>query len=313
MLRIIWPGPLPKNNLARLFYPSIDRLLELIENKSAHKNSNRTAIADEFSRILYHIRIKRFNKTTNRNRLVEGDRLLASYIDKNQDGLVKFLDVGASDGITTLDTVNYFTSKLGLKIIAYALDPYLFLLRREKLIVVEYVTTNGHPVLVRIGPIGLVLTPWERPRGFLSSMEIWLTKWIVSGYLKLANFRSKMRLTAKIRLVNPEVIKAGNIVLVEMDIFEINPAMLESMDMIRASNIITFAYFSESSIKKALKVFHRYLHPGGLLLISRNISIGDKEVECGSLWKKMGVTFTHIADLSFKSEIKDIVDQFRSD
>jgi hypothetical protein len=238
--------------------------------------------------------------------------LLASYFDAKHGDPVKFLDVGASDGITTLQTVNFIASKLRVRIIAYAVDPYLFLLRRQKWIVVEYVTTNGLPVLVRVGPIGLVLTPWERPRGFLSSMEIWLTKWIVSGYKRLSNFRSKMYLTAKIPLVNPQVIKAGNINLVEMDIFEINPSMLESMDIIRASNIISLGYFSEDRIEMAIKIFHKYLRPGGFLLISRNIWIANKEVECGSIWKKTGITFTHVADLSFKSEIRGIVDQFRS-
>ena len=116
-----------------------------------------------------------------------------------------------------------------------------------------------------------------------------------------------MRLTAKIPLVNPLVLEKGNIKSIEMDIFQVNPVLIESMDVIRACNVITLSYYSESQIKQALSILHLYIRPNGFLLISRNHPERKGEIERGTIWQKKNDTYAHVADFGGGSEIKGIL------
>ena len=156
MFRLIWPGALPCDSLQRLCYPSIDRVLQLVAREPDHKHDDLTKSGDEFSAIMRHIRIGTVWKCTNRNRLEVADQALCAQLRKEHLKNLRFLDVGGSDGVTTLDLVNHLEKDFGIEVEAFLADRYLVLLRLQRRGIVEYVATDGEPVLVRVGPLGLL-------------------------------------------------------------------------------------------------------------------------------------------------------------
>lgn len=310
MFKILWPGALPNDKLQIIFHPSIDKLLE-ISNGRRYINVPLPKKAAEFSAILRHLRIGNFWKYTKPHRLIEADRQLSTVLRDNKFKKIDLLDVGASDGITTLDLVNYLTSKYDISANNYLVDRYLFIKRLERNHIVEYVTSDGQPIMVRIGPLAFMLRQSEFFAKYLPNLNTLLNK-LMRNYLNLTSYRSKMKLTAMIPLINPAVLRANNISLHEMDITDFDASLINSFDVIRASNIITKVYFSDNLINQVIDIFHHYLREGGFLLISRNMVCRNDDVEIGSIWCKSGKRFVHIADLTEPSEIMDIVNQYNS-
>lgn len=306
MIRIIWPGALPGDRFQRFFHPSIDRLLSIIEGKK-YLGDSLEKLSNEFSAILRHIRIGNVWKRTRQNRIKVADRALFENLENKNFRTLRFLDVGGSDGTTTLDTVNYLGSRLGVKVEAYLADKYLFLLRRRKGYIYEYIATDGQPVLVRCGPLALLLGPTEKFNGFLYKQELWLTKWIASSYLRLNKFRSLMQMNERIILVNPKVLLSNRLRLIEMDMFQIIPDLIGSMDVVRVSNVLISEYFSKNQIRNAINNIKRYLKQDGLLLLSRNHDEVNGEVERGSIWQKVEGDLVHLMDFGGGSELFKVV------
>lgn len=304
MIRYICRGAVPHDRLRRFCYPSIDRLLKLSNCKDSKNSCDLTERSQAFSAILRHIRIGSTWKLTKSRRLLKTDRLLTDHLMDEHYSSLKFLDVGGSDGITTLETVNHLESVLGIPVTAYLSDRFLWLLRMKYGCFIEYITARGEPLMVRCGKVGLLLNSAEEDAGFI-------TKWLASRYLALTRFRSLMRLTEKIPLVNPTVLASNKIKLLEMNIFHINPAFLNSMDLIRASNVLNLSYFTETQIAHAIGIMHSYLKINGHLLISRNSSEKSNEIECGSIWRKQEKAFVHLTDFNGGSEVRSIVEQYR--
>jgi hypothetical protein len=308
VLKILWPGALPNDKFQIIFHPSLDKLLELTEN-GKYTSIPLEKRSQEFSAILSHLKIGEFWKRTKKHRLLESGQKLSFLLDSNNYKKINLLDVGASDGITTCDLVNYLSSKYGIKANTYLVDRYCYILRLKHNHIVEYSTTDGQPLMVKIGPFAVML---RQSVFFAQHLPILhnLLMLLIKRYLNLTNFRGKMRLTGTIPLVNPIVLSLDNTHILEKDIFEFDPALVNSMDVIRASNIITNKHLSDKIIKKALHIFHSYLRQGGFLLISRNLI--TSEFETGSIWRKSGQRFNHVTDLTRQSEILDLVNNFTS-
>lgn len=303
MFRYVCAGALPFDRLWRLCYPSIDRLIELADFDFSGYKGDLDKISKEFSAILRHVHIGGVWKRTGHNRLSKATLCLAEIIKKKQFQKLRFLDVGASDGITTLEASAYLANALGVKIDAYLADQNLWIQRLKRGWIVEYKATNGEPILVRCGPVAMLLS---LPKGIATPLK----NWIVGQYLKLENFRSKMRTTASVALVNPRVLIEKNISLIEMDIFTFDNKLVNSMDVIRTSNVLNLNYFTPATIENAVGIIHSYLSDKGYFLASRNSDEKQGEVEHGSIWRKHKKGFVHIVDFGGGSEIKNIVNEF---
>src|SRR5215813_9655269 len=167
-------------------------------------------LSDEFSLVLHDIRMAGAWKRTNRGRLREAEEMLATHTAPalRDDPLLH--DLGASDGITTLDAVRFLTERFGKPVPAVLTDLNLWLLRFRRGPVVEYRASNGEPIMMRLGCYGLRLAEQrkhlEHGRDPLASL-----------YLRCGDFRAAMRLETRLSLVNPLVHANPGIEIRELD------------------------------------------------------------------------------------------------
>src|SRR5712691_4606236 len=154
MIQIISSGPPPSNPLLKRHYLSDpNMLLELSERSDAGAAEH----AHRFSLILHDLRMAGAWKRTNRCRLRQTEDMLCAHLSgRFRDELV-FLDIGASDGTTTVEALRALRRALGPNVRAFVADVNLWLLRYRRGPVVEYRATDGEPIMVRVGPFGLRL------------------------------------------------------------------------------------------------------------------------------------------------------------
>jgi SAM-dependent methyltransferase len=242
------------------------------------------------------------HKLTRPGRLRESDRVLAEALRACALAEVRFLDVGASDGATTLDSLRFLSAQLGLPIRATLIDRYLRLLRYGRGPLVEYRSPDGSPVMLRLGPVGLQLSSVESTRDPLS-------RWLGRGYLRRKDLRSKLPLTASFELVSPAVRRAG-IQVLEADVLERQDALVGGFGAIRASNVLNLDYFTPSQIARALRHLHAYLSPAGILVVSRN-HLDEGGVERGTAWRRSEAGFARLSDFGGGSYVGGLVDGLR--
>ena len=143
-----------------------------------------------------------------------------------------FLDIGASDGITTVETLRTMKRVFGATSRAYAADLNLWLLRYRRGPVVEYRASNGEPIMVRIGPLGLRLS--KSRRGAAEPDH----NLVGQLYLRLQNFRRSMSSDTRISLMNPISRHEPGLTVIELDCLKREPNLINRISAVRASNIL---------------------------------------------------------------------------
>ncbi len=290
----------------KVFHPSLERLVEL-SAVDACDGGGLKAAADEFSRILQNLRLRGVWKWTGRHRLVRMDRLLSDLVAAEGWTSLRMLDIGASDGITSLDTVEHLRQANGMEVSLTMIDRDVRLLALRRGPFVLYATPSRRPILVRLGRLALCLEPMQGIEGVLcNGLAASLSR-------RCARWAEGAAATApSIPLVNPAAAHCPSIEVRERDLFDRNPEWDGRFDVVRASNVLTLSYYTESRIGEALGVLHGYLREGGVLVISRNL-IGERdETETGGLWRKRGPTFIRCAALEAVPEIAGLIDAFRA-
>lgn len=300
MIRFVAREPLAPSNAAsgrRLANP--DLLLEI-----ADKMRNAGAddyLADCFSYTLHDLRMAGTWKRTNRGRLGATERAFGTYLNPGPEGTIIILDLGASDGVTTLELVAALRQKFGDRIAATVADLNLFLLRYRRGPIYEYRATDGEPIMVRLGRFGLRLSTSRQQQGGRSDV-------LGALYLACRAVRGSMRLDARISLVNPLVEVQAGVTAIELNCLDLDQTLVDRFTAVRASNVLNLGYFSPAQLRMAVGNIHRYLRESGCVVISRNRDVPGGEVEDGSVWRKTGPRFTHLEDFGAGSEIREIVD-----
>ncbi len=296
MIKYICSGVVPRSRIMkRLCYPNIDRLLQLSAMKWSEKDRAVEKMSGEFSAILSDICINGVWKRTLPGRLKETEHLLCTCLKDRNDREIRFLDLGGADGVTTLDALNALRRNHITNIRVCLADLYFWLLRYQKGPVAEYRSTDGKPVMLRMGRFGLRL--WNPHSSRLARY-----------YLSLSKFRERMEVNAEIPLVNPLVLAEPALTILEMDCLHRNVNLTGTMDAIRASNILSPVYFTHEQILDIVSHLHAYLRKHGYLIVSRNFDSADgEETAHGSLWRKEDNTFIHIEDFGKGSEIKTLI------
>ncbi|MBX3280509.1 MAG: hypothetical protein KF868_21125 [Acidobacteria bacterium] len=254
-------------------------------------------LASEFSKILAGIRVGGTYKTTGRGRLQATERVICDYYADRLRHPLNFLDLGGSDGTTTLDAVRVFRRKLCVDVKACLLDLHPWLLRYCRGPVTEYRSRFEEPILVRIGKWGLRLNDGSDDA-------------LAQKYLQMAWFRRWLKRGGEVKLVNPLVQRDSSITVHAGNCFYREPAFEGRFDVVRVSNLLNLSYFPKPEIRTAIGHLHNYLVEDGLLVISRNDQREETEVECGSLWEKSGERFRHLEDFGGGSEIKSLVEKY---
>ena len=307
MIRYICRGPLKYRWMVttKMFLPSQDRLAGLAAATPPGAPPP-DAVTEEFSHILHDMSIRGVWRWTGRRRLRQMDRLLGEFARAQGLSRLRMLDVGASDGITALDTVEYLGREVGIPVEMTVIDRHtrLFSLRRGASTI--YFTSSRHPTLLRFGRLGVCLEPMEGIEGILFNPLAARLARRCAGILS----REDLSAARTIPLVNPAAARCPAIEIRERDLFDPEPSWFGSYDAVRASNVLNPSYYPEPKIREAIGVLHRYLREGGALAVSRNLIGKDTETETGGLWRRSGGGFTRIASLEAPSEIAAIIEGF---
>jgi hypothetical protein len=239
-------------------------------------------------------------KRTNPGRLGHTQRMLCDHLDASSVQQISVLDIGASEGLTTLELTEGLRQRFGRDVRLTLADLNLWLDRYRKGPVVEYRARGGEPIMVKIGPLGLRLAMkrhnQEQSSDRLSAM-----------YIRCERFRAAMQLDRRISLVNPLVSRDKTVTVIEMDCLRRVKPLEGQFNAVRASNLLNLDYFAPHEIRTALSNFHSYLVDGGCLVISRNDNDSHGQQENGTLWRKAPLHYAHVADFGRGSEIKEYV------
>jgi hypothetical protein len=277
-------------------------LLADIANEAAasHNLSPNSDRVQLFSRLLHDIRIGGAWKRTGGGRLPETQSALIRNIAPQYREKLTLLDLGASDGITTVELVRSLRARWHGELTAYLTDRNLWLHRYRLGPLVEYRAVDGEPVMARIGRVGLrVARQRHTEGGTYTGVERW--------YLGFKALRKRLRFDAAISLVNPIATSEPGVVVKEMDCLCYYDDLVGKLAAIRASNVLNLGYFTTTQVQQAVQYMRSYLADDGCLVISRNSEQAAGEVENGSVWLKRKDRLEWIEDFGSGSEIREIV------
>jgi hypothetical protein len=282
-----------------------DALLEIAQRleRSDPEGPHRS---DDFSLILHDLRMGGAWKRTNPGRLQRTEEMLCEHISPALRPGLTFLDLGASDGITTVEAVRALRRAFGDDVRALLADVNLSLLRYRRGPIVEYRAADGEPIMVRAGRFGVRLA---KPRRGARSEDNLLARL----YLRMRGFRGSMRLDAPIPLVHPLARREPGITVTELDCLVFKECLKDTVTAIRASNVLNLGYFARPQLHRAIGHLHGYMREGGCLVVSRNHDQANREPENGSVWLKGGGRFRWVRDFGAGSEIKSVVDDWPHD
>lgn len=301
MIQFIVPGELPTLSVLRSRCLANPDALLKIAQEIGQPCCSTGELSDRFSLILHDLRMGGVWKRTNRGRLKRTEEMLCAHLPSELHRGLTFLDVGASDGITTVEAVRVLRRAFGEDVQAYLTDLNLWLLRYHRGPVVEYRATNGEPIMVRLGPLGVRLSKQRDETGLRGNP-------LVRLYLRLDEFRRSMHLDARISLVHPVARAEPGITIMELDCLVWNEQLRDRIDAVRASNVLNLGYFSVPQICDALGCLHGYLRKGGCLVVSKANGPQTGEEESGSVWRKEDCRFRWLQDFGSGSEIRSVID-----
>lgn len=280
------------------------RLLDINILVKGSNERDTLILADEFSKILHDIRVGGVWKRTSPGRLpLTTEAIVKNLPEKIKSG--KVLDIGASDGCTSADLVRALDEKFNGAFQVYMADLYLWLDVWKKSVWTEYRSTQGLPVMVEVGGFGMRLPKSEHRWDILGSA-------LAKLYLSLAGFRKSFTYQDRIPLINPlaQALGEGRVFPIEMDCLQYQSALKARFDVIRASNILNFGYFTPEQLQIIVGHLHDYLREDGILVVSRNEGTALKENEGGIVWQKAETGFVRVDCFGQGSEIDSLVDTF---
>lgn len=226
-------------------------------------------------------------KITGEDRHPETDQLLLDHVDLSAATIV---DIGASDGSTSLDLIEKLPS-FGSYTIA---DLYLTLravkVGRRTLLF----TDDGECALV-VGPRAMAW-PAESP-----SVARLYQRVIRAGAARLRDARTVLLLNPRVRRRMAEDPRVGYRV---HDVFQ--PWSGEAPDVIKVANLLRRLYFPDADILRALHVLRDSLPEGGHLMVVDNPRIPDTPPRAG-IYRRVGLRFEEVARTG-EPEIADLVE-----
>lgn len=306
MLRILTSRAAQPGTLrAKFTFPDPEHMAQLAQ-VIGQRGSVSPELSREFSTYVSSIRIVgHISKLTAPDRLRETNRVLCQHLRSLGPERVRLVDIGGSDGVTTLDLVQKLRDEMQVDVQASMLDLYVRLLRFARGGVVEYRMIDGSPIMVRLGRLGLQLSSVGSTRDPISRL-------LGTFYLGRRKFRAGMHEDGAISLVNPRVVADRDITVSEWNALERKGELVGKATAVRASNILNRSYFSDEQVLQMAGHLHAYLSDRGLLIVSRNRAQGGGETEEGSIWRKEDDRFRHLEDFGGGSEVTELINEFRA-
>ena len=287
-------------------HPDLDLLQDFHDAAQGVDAARLRELSSRFSDVLFFVRIGRVWKRTGSQRLRLSEDTLARHlwsIESAGDSALRILDLGASDGTTTVSMLERLQRRSSRPVSVTMSDLYLELHRYGDGWLREYRTPSGQTIFVKIGWLGMRLPP-SRHR------LAWITCLPEKLYSRFVGGRTSLVRSGTVPLYSPLVSVTKEIPLQALDALEFDPELEGRFHAIRASNILQFTYFAADELSRIAANLFRYLVQGGLLLISRNVGEHSRETEQGSLWRKNGHGFEHLEDFGGGAECRELFGSF---
>ena len=308
MLKFICKRTMPKADVLRFFFhANPDRLIELTTRSADASAEDIAAYRREFTAILDDIYVDGVWKRTSWGRLPGTERAIVNFfkarVPADDDaGPLRVLDVGASDGTTSVNLLSALRNAVDQPVEVTMADLNIELRRFQKGSIIEYRSARGAPVMAAFGRVGIRLPCSEHDWFVLSN---WIARW----YLRRNDLRAGLAEGERVPLVNPVATQDPDIKAIELNCLDFEPSLTGHFDAIRASNLISPRYgFEGARLERCLVNFHKYLKDGGCLLVSRNDR--TTEVERGSIWSRTATGFALAGGFGDGSEIEEAVTAF---
>jgi SAM-dependent methyltransferase len=284
----------------RFWLPSLDYIDKSFHSLRATSEVKTAVDVGRVTELIRHVRIGGTNKSSAPGRLQEADMALIDQLERQSTRHLHFLDVGCSDGTTSLDTIQLIERSLQIRVSAYLQDRYIWVRIKRRWNIVEFVSSEQDLLMVRCGGVALAPAP---KTVFLAP----LTNRLVSAYLGLTRFRRRMQEISRFPLLSPHVLLHPDLQICEGSVLTPTEDFLGRMDVVRVSNLLHYDYFSKTELRTALSNLVRYIRDGGLLLVSRNCQHRAGEIERGTVWRLMAMRLVPVADFGGGSELKELV------
>ena len=306
MVVVLRSHPVTGSRLAKwLGHADPEGLVRLAaEHAAGPDEAARDRASTAFSHVLDDLCVNGSWKRSLPGRLQGSEAVLCRLLTAGGPGAVlDVLDLGASDGITTVELLNALSRAGAAGARLRLADLTLTLQRYRAGALVEYRTARGEPVLVRLGWLGLRLPRSPRRFDGLSTL-------LARLYLKLGPLRRRLRETGTISLISPAASPHPGLEAFELDVLVRNDTLNGGFDGIRASNVLNKENFTRDQLLRALGNLHAYLREGGYLLISRNQIGRGGETERGSVWQRRESRFISVEGFGGGSELAEVVAAF---
>lgn len=226
-------------------------------------------------------------KITGANRHPEADALLLDNVNLRGAAIV---DIGASDGSTSVDLINKLTDFKSYVIADLYLEAHAVTSGRH----VFFYDPHGACILI----VGPRLLAWPS----ISAAVRLLYAPLISRAAKLAAQRTE------ILLLNPATTKIiesdPRVTYLVHDVFQ--PWKGTKPDAIKVANLLRRLYFSDEEISRALVALLESLPEGGHLLIVDNPRIKEIDTRAG-LYQRSEGRFKLVTMTSDEPEINDLI------
>ncbi len=300
MIRLVLSKVPPGGRFKRFWVPSLTQIESFVRPLLDNSSAAPTVDSERVAALIRRVRVGGTNKSTSPARLESADAAVLSQLTGSRSERLQFLDVGCSDGTTSMDSVERFERALGCSVSAHLMDRYIWIRRLSRLPITEFLSSDDGLVMAQCGPLALAPAP---PSFALAP----LTNRLVSAYLALADFRRGMTETGRFPLLSPRVLARKDVTIIEGSVLITNEDIVGRMHVVRASNLLHYDYFSENQLVTGISNLARYVIDGGLLVISRNHEEQGGEIERGTVWRRTGHTLTTVAEFGGGSELRTLV------
>jgi hypothetical protein len=224
-------------------------------------------------------------KITGTKRHPLGDDLLVSHVDTTG---AKVVDVGASDGSTSLDLfarmprcASFTMADLYLKVTAVRMKRWVAFFAPDDTCIL---VSNGHllawPGMSR--PVRAIMAPVVRAARRRDRAEVLL----INPHVR-RTMAADPRFTARVH-----------------DVF--TPWPDGTVDVVKVANLLRRLYFADEKLLEGLRAIHESLAEGGHLLLVDNPRIAGIDERAG-LYRKESGSFVTVAETGHRPEIADLV------
>jgi hypothetical protein len=269
--------------------PTVERRLDRLFWDDPRALARDDASPEQFRKAMSTIHVGDTIKITGSNRHPLADDLLVDNLDLTGKTIV---DIGASDGSTSVDLVNRLPD-FGSYVIA---DLFLTVSVLQRGIRMFVYGPDGECILIA-GPRALA---WPSLSGAVRGLYRPLLA-------RAERHRGERR---ELLLLNPaarELIARDQRVSYRIhDVFTVWSGELP--DVIKIANLLRRLYFTDAEIARALRAVHASLRPDGHLLIVDNPRIAGIPARAG-LYRRMPAGFATVAESEHVPEISDLISE----